>query len=440
MKNLNMFKSLNRAISTPVAIIIIVVVGILAIGGVLAYQYWWPPEEVERAEVKTPADETTDWETYRNEEYGYEVRYPSDWKFYDEKIIITFCGPEYWQQVGDCRMAGKGSTAAIILRNDSLDINKEGFCHENPLNIFCGEIFSQKEAVIGERDGKIFEMDIDNGSIVALWKKASTDDRMYKLSADELKDFPGHQDISNLMLSTFKFTEKEQAKTPSLNIDNLLTKMFPGYKVENGKIRILKDELVDVEISIDKTIKDDPLSLDENRILLIAEMTGVPHFYGGYRAFLSVFDLKGNPLTSPFFIPKPVGIDDLVSSLENFLREDGAFTQKGSGQFFFYNCRGTKYILFETKFCVVAMCYGSANLYKVEGSKFINVQKFDSMVIPGEDKISIYLGKSVSEGFICPTECLNWSGKPIETITRSNVYIFYKDEELYWDNNSCRFE
>jgi len=280
----------------------------------------------------------------------------------------------------------------------------------------------------------------------------------------------------------YYITEKEQPKsltpdltpevTPTphitLNVDNLLGKMFPGYEVKNGKIKILKDELVDIEISIDKTLEDNPVSLDENRILLIAEMIGVPHFYGGYGAFLSVFDLNGNLLTSSFSIPKPSAIGDLVregeGSLDVLKRENGAFAQKGNGQFFFYNCKGTKYILFEEKFCVTAMCYGYANLYKVEGSKFIDVQKITSVdsltekagtknivfaaaedatkniiVIPSEDKISIYRGKNVPAGFICPTKCLDWSGKPIETISwEGAIYIFYK--ELSWDNNSCRFE
>ncbi len=255
----------------------------------------------------------------------------------------------------------------------------------------------------------------------------------------------------------YYITEKEQPKplmpeitlTPQItpNIDNLLGKMFPGYEIENGKIKILKDEdeLVDVEISIDKTLKDNPVFLDENRILLIAKMTGVPHFYGGYRAFLSVFDLKGSLLTSPFFIPKPADIGDLDRFLENLQREDGAFAQKGIGQFFFYNCRGIKYILFKEKLCVTAMCYGYANLYKVEGNKFINVQEItldareNIMVIPGEDKVSVYRGENVPAGFICPTKCLDWLGKPIETIHGEEfVFIFYK--ELSWDNNSCRFE
>lgn len=251
----------------------------------------------------------------------------------------------------------------------------------------------------------------------------------------------------------------------SIVLDNekLLGKMFPGYEVQNGKIEILKDELVDVEVSLDETFKEAPLYLDKDRVLFAAKMTGVPHFYGGYRAFLSVFDSKGNILTPSFSIPKSSGIGDLVESLENIKRESGAFSQKGSGQFLPYECNGTDYLLFEEKFCVVAMCYGSANVYKFQDGKFIDVQKITSadsltgrtdlvnvafaaggdasksiMVIPGADKISIYQGKSVKAGFVCDTKCLDWSGEPIKTTKfGGEVYIFRKD--LFWDKNSCRF-
>lgn len=35
-------------------------------------------------------DETTDWKTYRNEEYGFEIKYPNDWRFYEEEGMISF--------------------------------------------------------------------------------------------------------------------------------------------------------------------------------------------------------------------------------------------------------------------------------------------------------------------------------------------------------------
>ena len=45
----------------------------------------------------TNDSDTSDWKTYRNEEYGFEVRYPSEWKVEEEErgqyVLITF-GPE----------------------------------------------------------------------------------------------------------------------------------------------------------------------------------------------------------------------------------------------------------------------------------------------------------------------------------------------------------
>lgn len=73
---------LNQGISTPIAIVIIIVLAVILVGGVLAYQYWWAPEEPGPAATISPTptptpDETADWKIYRNEEYGFEIKYPA---------------------------------------------------------------------------------------------------------------------------------------------------------------------------------------------------------------------------------------------------------------------------------------------------------------------------------------------------------------------------
>ena len=100
-----MFKSSNRGISTIVGLIIIIVVAVLATGGILVWQKGWigktptltsmkttqptiTPTVITTpkptAQTQTPQDETANWKTYTNKDYKYEVKYPLDWKMREE--------------------------------------------------------------------------------------------------------------------------------------------------------------------------------------------------------------------------------------------------------------------------------------------------------------------------------------------------------------------
>ena len=55
--------------------------------------YWWPSTQ-----QTSTVDETADWKTYINEEYGFEMKYPKDWN-YGPNILteapgMVFCPPE----------------------------------------------------------------------------------------------------------------------------------------------------------------------------------------------------------------------------------------------------------------------------------------------------------------------------------------------------------
>ncbi|MBU1993023.1 hypothetical protein KKG51_04985 [Patescibacteria group bacterium] len=63
-----MLKFLNKGISTPIVITIIIVLAIVLVGGVLAYQYYYfPKQETEMSKVETPKTETPENEIKNNQ-------------------------------------------------------------------------------------------------------------------------------------------------------------------------------------------------------------------------------------------------------------------------------------------------------------------------------------------------------------------------------------
>jgi len=171
-------------------ILIVVVLAAIAGGGILAYQYWWvpkhettPPEvkniqkpvgctqeakvcpdgsavgrtgpNCEFAQCPNVKDETANWKTYRNEKYGFEVRYPSEWIITGEgrepkvslEYYVAFADERETEiikerQAGEIRCAG-----GIFLYNNEKGlslydwaINKWG----NPEKIEAGKISEVK--------------------------------------------------------------------------------------------------------------------------------------------------------------------------------------------------------------------------------------------------------------------------------------------------------
>jgi len=78
----NLFK--NRKTNWKYILIVIILATIVG-GGILAWQYWWVPKEKGKTPEKITQDETADWKTYRNEDYGFAMKYPKDWVFEESK-------------------------------------------------------------------------------------------------------------------------------------------------------------------------------------------------------------------------------------------------------------------------------------------------------------------------------------------------------------------
>jgi len=82
MSNRDTLNFLNKRISTPGGLIIILVA--LLVGGILI----WREGGIEgvlmpaAVQILPPAsNELADWQIYRNDDYGFELKYPSEWEF-----------------------------------------------------------------------------------------------------------------------------------------------------------------------------------------------------------------------------------------------------------------------------------------------------------------------------------------------------------------------
>ncbi|MDP3052103.1 MAG: PsbP-related protein [bacterium] len=203
-----MKRFLNQGISPIWAVIVIVVIAILIATVFLVYGYFWSPEQPETEQPVTQ-DETAGWKTYKNEEYGFEIKYPDDWIFSDVNFpIINFCGLDYKTKT-DCERAGINNSPVVSLRSDIIGTKDGGYCINNPSSIYCTKdlIVSDKDIKIDGEDAEMIE--INSGKIAVYWRNNPFDEKMYELYAS--KNYPEYFDVFSKMLSTFHFLNKSKS-------------------------------------------------------------------------------------------------------------------------------------------------------------------------------------------------------------------------------------
>ncbi|MCX6759429.1 MAG: hypothetical protein NT012_02605 [Candidatus Nealsonbacteria bacterium] len=104
-------------------------------------------------------DETADWKTYRNEEYGFEVRYPIDWEMQERGDGVNYAELFYLEkEVGDSQfqfidLGVDGDWYQVTRMHseiiiDPTDANDPDSCLSNFVNVQRGEIdFAGRKAI-----------------------------------------------------------------------------------------------------------------------------------------------------------------------------------------------------------------------------------------------------------------------------------------------------
>lgn len=205
MKTLPSF--LNRKISTPIGIIVIVFFALL-FGGFLIWQCKIVPRESKMPGIEGPERETegeiSDWKTFRNKEYGYEVRYPPNWYVYDEDLSKVYFQKAKEEEIGfETQPFGPHSLAIEInvIDNPSNLSAKEWAVQEIHNGVAIG---SEDEIVVGDRVGikiiPVCEGIYCEFPVVYIGK----DLKMYRFD----QRASGEPVIFDHILSTFRFLEQ----------------------------------------------------------------------------------------------------------------------------------------------------------------------------------------------------------------------------------------
>ena len=197
----------------------ILIVGILAAvlaGGFFAWQWFGGTEEVVQ-------DETADWETYRNEQYGIEFRYPNDW-ILDDKEALSISLPDQTKNIIQINVSNGVSgredesmspcqpdISSVVyqvgkLRNSQQTF--EGFVNfqiENPERGLPPTVKPKLiSMIVGGRNALKIEEAVDNCDAEFYYIEQGSD-RYTTISF--IVDKNGDKLIINQMLSTFKFLE-----------------------------------------------------------------------------------------------------------------------------------------------------------------------------------------------------------------------------------------
>lgn len=193
--------------------LIILTIGIIWVG--IFYMKRKPTPVIEKAgPVKEEGKKAgiTDWKTYRNEEYGFEIKYPSDW--ISEEVTIQkgiptgysvrfepFTGEEEIAEASFfiTRIMQYSPTEKRELSFEEIIEKKRRFLKE------LGEWFDEKEILLDNRPAVRFSrITKEKAKIIEIYEKSKM---LYFYYGESVGASAKYSSIFDKMLSTFRFLE-----------------------------------------------------------------------------------------------------------------------------------------------------------------------------------------------------------------------------------------